>query len=103
MDIHYFDNDIEHFIDSLDYPTAAKVVRTIGLLERFGNRLGLPHSKSIGHGLFELRTRGIHEVRLFYTFHNGAVILLGFVKKSNAIPQRILREAIRKKKMLDSI
>jgi hypothetical protein len=103
MEIHYFDKSVEQFIESLDKPTGAKVVRMIGLLERFGNRLGLPHSKNIGHGLFELRARGRHEVRLLYAFHNGAVILLGFIKKSNAIPQRLFREAIRKKKALDNI
>ena len=72
----------------------AKVLRTIDLLERFGNRLGPPHSKSLGRGLFELRIRGQQEIRLFYLFHRGAAVMLtGYVKKSQQTPDRELRKA----------
>ncbi len=83
MNIRFVDDAIDRFIHSLEAETIAKVLRMIDLLERFGHELGMPHSKSIGKGIFELRIRGVQEVRLLYCFHNGdAVLLHGFVKKS---------------------
>ena len=94
-------NDVEEFIKSLENQTVAKVLRTIDLLEQFGNRLGLPHSKGLGQGLFELRIRGQQEVRIFYIFYRNTVILLsGFVKKSNATPRHELKRALDKKAVL---
>ncbi len=93
MDIHIHP-EVETFIKWLDRHTIAKVLRTIDLLERFGNKLGLPHSKSFGQGLFELRVRGQQEVRVFYAFHKSvAVLLTGFVKKSQQTPGRELLKA----------
>ena len=88
---------VEKFIVSLEDSTIAKLLRTIDLLERFGHQLGLPHSRKIGQGLFELRVRGQQEARIFYTFHKGSAILLyGFVKKSQRIPQKELQQAFKK-------
>ncbi|MFA5792579.1 MAG: type II toxin-antitoxin system RelE/ParE family toxin [Candidatus Gracilibacteria bacterium] len=56
---------VEKFILKLEKPTIAKVLRTVDLLEKFGNDLGMPHSKKIRHNLFELRVRGGQEVRIF--------------------------------------
>ncbi len=92
------------FLSKLEKPIVAKVLRTIDLLERFGHRLGLPHSKSIGRDLFELRIRGQQEIRLVYTFHNDkAVILLGFIKKSQKIPQKDIALGRQKLLVLDKI
>ena len=97
MDVKLLDDAIEIFIKELEKSTIAKVLRTMDLLERFGQQLGLPHSKKISSGLFELRVRGQQEVRLLYTFHkNSAVILHGFVKKSQKIPQKELAVAQQK-------
>ncbi len=86
--------EVEKFVETLDKRTVAKVLRTIDLLEQFGNRLGLPHSKSFGRGLFELRIRGQQEIRLFYAFHKDAISLLsGFVKKTQQTPARELQKA----------
>lgn len=77
-------------------------MRTIDLLEMFGHELGLPHSKNITKNLFELRIRGIQEVRLFYTFYNRqAIILHGFVKKTERIPLRELQIANKKLRQLE--
>jgi hypothetical protein len=87
MNIHFFDSELEKFIHSLDEKTIAKVLRVIDLLELFGHNLTLPHSKKVYARLFELRIRGKQEVRIFFAFHrNEAVLLHGFVKKSQRIP-----------------
>ncbi len=102
MQILFFDDELEDFIRKLEKSTIAKVLRTIDLLENFGNKLGMPHSKSLKDGLFELRIRGVQEVRIIYTFHERDVVLLhGFVKKTQQILEKDLISARRKKNRLD--
>lgn len=103
MNIQFFDDKIGKFIHSLEESTVARVLRTIDLLETFGNKLGSPHSKKIGSRLFELRIRGKQGVRIFYTFHGGGIILLrGFIKKSQKIPVKEIRTARDRLNMLDT-
>lgn len=102
MDIHFFDHTIEQFITLLEKPTIAKVLRTLDLLETFGNKLSMPHSKPLKDGLFELRVRGVHEVRIIYTFHQKNIILLhGFIKKTDKIPAKELKLALEKRRDLE--
>lgn len=97
MEVVFFDNHLEDFISHLEKRTIAKVLRTVDLLDRFGNQLGLPHSRAMGGKLFELRIRGMQEVRILYTFHHGrAVLLHGLVKKTQALSQRDVRAAQQK-------
>lgn len=64
MNIRFFDSRLEKFIHSLNEATIAKVLRTIDILEMFGHKLALPHSKKVHAELFELRIRGKQEVRI---------------------------------------
>ena len=101
MNIRFFGSELEKFIHSLDTSTIAKVLRVIDLLELFGNNLTIPHSKKVNARLFELRIRGKQEVRIFYAFHrNEAILLHGFVKKSQHIPLKELNLARQKLKTL---
>ncbi|HEY4510046.1 MAG TPA: type II toxin-antitoxin system RelE/ParE family toxin [Candidatus Paceibacterota bacterium] len=102
MEIRNFDDSIEKFIEALERQTIAKVFRAIDLLEGFGPRLGMPHSKKIDHDLFELRIRGVQEVRIFYTVHRTSIVLLhGFVKKSQKTPKKEIRTAVQRIRALD--
>lgn len=102
MEIRNFDDSIEKFIESLEKQTIAKVFHAIGLLEEFGPRLGMPHGKKLDDSLFELRIRGIQEIRIFYTFHKSSIVLLhGFVKKSQKTPQKEIRTALQRVRALD--
>ncbi len=97
----FFDSSVEDFILSLEKQTIAKVLRVIDLLEKFGHHLSLPHSKKISANLFELRIRGRQEVRIFYTFQRGSAVMLhGFIKKSQATPVREIEQATKKLKGL---
>lgn len=83
------DDQIEDFINSLEKQTIAKVLRTIDLLEKFGNRLGMPHSKYILDGIFELRIHSDQEIRIFFCFYqNSAYLLHGFIKKTQKTPAK---------------
>jgi phage-related protein len=96
------DNSIEEFLQSLDMSTRSKISKNIDLLEAYGNTLRMPHSKKIMPRLYELRIPGENKVRIFYTFHNNTAVLLhGFVKKSDKLPSREVDIALHKLRLLD--
>lgn len=97
MQIEIFNDSIEKFIQSLEKTAIAKTIHTIELLEKFGNKLGLPHSKMVSRGIFELRIYGSQNIRIFYAFYgNKAVLLHGFIKKSPKTPIKELNVAIKR-------
>ena len=94
-------NDIDNFILELDSRTQAKVLRCLDLLEYNGNNLGMPYSKSLRNGLFELRVVGERHVRIIYCFHKNTIYLLhAFIKKTNKIPSKELALAVKRYKLL---
>ncbi|HJV64575.1 MAG TPA: type II toxin-antitoxin system RelE/ParE family toxin [Geomonas sp.] len=67
----------------------ADFTRVVDLLLEFGPNLGMPHSRAMGEGLFELRARGREGTgRAFYCFLIGRriVILHTVVKKTQGTP-----------------
>ena len=93
MQIHLL-NSVEIFIESLAEKEIAKVIRTIELLEEFGNTLGMPHSRHMADGLLELRVRGKREIRIFYCFHKSKVVLLhAYIKKTQKALEKELNKA----------
>ena len=80
-------DSVNTFLESLNPKELAKAIRTIELLEEFGNDLGMPHSRHMAGGLLELRVRGTREVRIFYCFHKHKTVLLhAFIKKTQKSP-----------------
>jgi phage-related protein len=63
------------------------------------NMLGLPHSKALGGGLYELRIRGKEEIRIFYCFLKGKTICLlhAFKKQTQETPTKDLQLALQRK------
>ena len=62
-------------------------------MEAYGPNLGMPHTRSMGDGLFEIRARAEEGIgRAFYCTLVGRriVILHGFIKKTEKTPQREL-------------
>ena len=97
MKIEIFNDSVEKFIQSLEKNTIARVIHTIELLEKFGNELGMPHSKMVWRGIFELRINGGQNVRIFYAFSkNKAILLHGFIKKTSKIPKKEIDTAIKR-------
>ena len=79
-------------LGSADDPGARYVVLT-RRMEAVGPNLGEPHTKSIDHGLFELRLKGAEGIaRVFFCVQIGKhiVMLHSFVKKTDRIPLREL-------------
>ena len=76
---------VEKFLNSLDVKMRAKLLRTISLLEKNGSQLREPYSKSLGDGIFEIRTKQGNDItRVLYFFFLGKKIILtnGFVTVS---------------------
>lgn len=85
---------IDSFIDTLDDGTATRVDKLISALAIHGHTLRMPHSRALGSGLFELRYKGDHPVRIIYMFHRDTAVLLHvFSKKSGKLPLAELRYA----------
>lgn len=92
---------VEEFINSLNDTTTAKIAHTLDLLQKYGYRMGMPHSKKIDRDLFELRIKGSEEVRIFYAFKNNRIVLIhGFKKKTQKTPAREIDMALKRLKSL---
>ena len=92
IEFYRFENGkapVEEFLDSLNPKMRNKAVRSLELLEEFGNTLREPNSKAMGDGLFELRIKFSSDItRIFYFFYvaNKIVLTNGFVKKTQRTP-----------------
>lgn len=66
---------IEKWVQKLTEEQAILVTKELRKLEELGNELQLPHSRSLGKGLFELRERRFG-YRLYYCFKGDKLIIL---------------------------
>ena len=85
------DELVKDFIRDQDKQTKSKIARSIDLINKYGPDLGLPHSRYLGDGVYELRIRGKNEVRIFYIaiINNLEVILIhAFKKRTQKMPRR---------------
>lgn len=68
-------NPIEKWLDKLTQEQFKSIDKEITLLRKIGNELTLPHSRSLGKGLFELRERRFG-FRIYYCFLGQQIIIL---------------------------
>ena len=82
---------VDLFIKKQQPQARSKIIHNVRLLQEYGNMLGMPHSKMLGRGLYELRIRGKEELRIFYFFKQRAIYLLhAFKKQKQQTPQKEL-------------
>jgi len=86
------------FLDELELENEDLWKITLGFIKSLKNKQYhvLPYSKSLGAGLFELRSRsGKHTCRINYCFGKGQKIFLlnGFVKNDKKTQQREIMKA----------
>lgn len=94
--IEYPYRDVERFVLKLPPTLQARYLRLTDLMLEFGSNLGMPHTRPMSNGLFELRVQGQEAIaRVFYCTMVGQriVMLHGFVKKSQKTPSRELAVA----------
>lgn len=97
--ITYFSESVQHEI--LDMPAGflARYLRYSDRMEVFGPDLGLPHTRAMGEGLFELRLKAAAGIaRVFYCTMVGRkiVVLHQFIKKTDKTPPKELATARRR-------
>lgn len=93
---------VDEEIEKLPCDIRSRIVRICSLLETFGPRqVGMPHIKSLGNKLWEVRAAGRDGIaRGIYIISTGKriVILHAFVKKSQKTPSHAIRTATQRAK-----
>jgi phage-related protein len=90
MDISFYNKKLLNYSESFEENYVSDISQALDLLEAMGNKIELPHSKSLGKGLFELRCLGTG-IRIIYMFYNQEVVILHIiVKKQDKIPKKDL-------------
>jgi phage-related protein len=103
-EIGYYDDDLQQTILELPDGIQARYLHLTERMRNFGPDLGIPHSRALGKGLFELRMKSKEGIgRVFYcTRPRRRIMMLHvFVKKSQKTPAKELKIArIRMKEVL---
>lgn len=96
-----FSGRLESEILALPAGFVARFLHYSERMETYGPDLGMPHTRAMGDGLFELRIKAAEGIaRVFYctVFNRRIVMLHHFVKKSDKTPRRELATARRRMK-----
>lgn len=99
--IAYYNDHVEKQILSLPRTLSVRYLRLTELMVDYGSDLGMPYTKSLGDGLFELRLKGQEGIaRVCYCTLVGQriVMLHSFIKKTDKIPHRELDIARKRKR-----
>ena len=99
--VTFYSNRLEADILALPAGLVARFIRFAERMETFGPDLGMPHTRAMGAGLFELRLKAAEGIaRVFYcTVVNRRIVFLHeFVKKSDKTPLKELALARRRMK-----
>jgi phage-related protein len=99
--ITYYSESIQQKILSMPAGFLARYLRYTERMEVFGPDLGMPHTRVMGDGLFELRLKAAEGIaRVFYCTIVGKKIMVlhQFTKKTDKTPPRELETARRRMK-----
>jgi phage-related protein len=91
--VSFYSADLEKEVLELQAGFVARFLRYAERMQLYGPDLGMPHTRAIGGGLFELRLKAAEGIaRVFYCTVVGRriVILHQFVKKSGKTPRKEL-------------
>lgn len=94
--------EVDEILENLPIKIKVKMFYIIELLEKYGNKVKEPHTKSLGAGLFEIRAKGEEGIaRAFFTFQKERIIILHcFIKKEQKIPKSEIQKARERLKTL---
>jgi phage-related protein len=103
--IEFFNQQVQASIEAWPTGIAASFVRITEQMLMYGPNLGMPYTKAMGSGLFEIRARGPEGIgRAFYCMQKDQriTILHGFIKKSQKTSQVDLKIARKKLKEVNN-
>ena len=99
--ITYYSAAVQEEILAMPAGLLGRYLRYADRMEVYGGDLGMPHTRAMGDGLFELRLKAAEGIgRVFYCTLVGRkiVMLHQFVKKADKTPTRELAVARRRMK-----
>jgi phage-related protein len=99
--ITYYSESVQAEILALPAGFLARYLRYSDRMEVYGADLGMPHTRAMGEGLFELRLKAAEGIaRIFYCTMVGKKIMIlhQFIKKTNKTPPKELAIARRRMK-----
>ncbi len=94
--LSYYNAKVAAQVETWPVGIRASFLRIVELMQVHGPDIGMPHTKAMGAGLFEVRTRGREGIgRAFYCTRIGEriVILHVIIKKTDKTPARELAKA----------
>ena len=97
--VSFYNQRVEDNVLALPAGLVARFLRYAERMEAFGPDLGMPHTRAVGGGLFELRLKAAEGIaRVFYctVVDRRIVVLHQFVKKTAKTPARELQIARRR-------
>ena len=103
--INYYNQSVREDARELPPSIKAKFEAIMDKMLEYGPDLGLPFTKAMGKGLFEIRAKGHAGIArgLFCTISKNTVVILHiFIKKTDATPKRELDLAIKRMKEVKS-
>ncbi len=103
--ISFYSHKVES--ETLSFPTGilANFLHIAEMIEEFGPALGVPYTKPLGDGLFEVRAKGKEGIgRSFFCMVKGqeVVILHSYIKKSQKTPKKEMKIARKRLKEVKS-
>lgn len=99
--ITYYDDSVQEEILAMPPGFLGRYLRYSDRMEVYGPDLGMPHTRAMGDGLFELRLKAAEGItRVFYcTVVNRKIVMLHqFAKKTDKTPPREIEKARRRMK-----
>ncbi len=100
--VETLDSRVDHELDAMPADVRARFVRVSLLIEEFGPvAVGMPHVRSLGRGLWEIRASGRDAIgRGIYVVASGrrVVVVHAFIKKAQQTPERALQTAMQRAK-----
>jgi phage-related protein len=99
--IEFYNTKVQTEILAWPASLAARFTQLALRMQEHGADLGMPHTRAMGAGLFEMRMRSTVGIgRAFYCTMKGQriIVLHGFVKKTQATPIRELELARKRMK-----
>jgi len=102
--IVYYSESVVQFADNLPVGIRACYARIAERMVMHGPNLGMPYTRAMGEGLFEIRARGREGIaRVFYCTAVGhkIVMLHGFVKKTRKTPSADLALARKRQREVE--
>ncbi len=94
--LEYFNQKLKTRIEKWPTSVLASFVRISVQMQLSGPHLGVPYTKALGQGMFEVRAKGIEGIgRVFFCCLKGrrVIFLHGFIKKTQNTPLKEIRIA----------